>query len=196
MDFSENISQVPQDEIESAHFTTKQVTLHPVHVVRNAADSTPEEPNIINKSLVILSDSLSHNADAVFAFTKHLLTHIRDNPGPCPIRVLHRFTDNCACQYKCKSAFAHIGQQLEAEHYIRVIYHFTESGHGKGPSDGIGAAIKMRLQRLILGERIVNNAYEAYLALAQTQNHKLNKKIVYIPQRKLRRTMPQKLTIC
>ena len=26
MDFSENISQVPQDEIESAHFTIKQVT--------------------------------------------------------------------------------------------------------------------------------------------------------------------------
>lgn len=53
MDFSENISLVPQDEIESAHFTTKQVTLHPVHVVRHAADSTPEEPNIIKESLVI-----------------------------------------------------------------------------------------------------------------------------------------------
>ncbi|XP_060560787.1 uncharacterized protein LOC132720637 [Ruditapes philippinarum] len=35
MDFSENISLQPQDEIESAHWTTKQVTLHPVFIVRH-----------------------------------------------------------------------------------------------------------------------------------------------------------------
>lgn len=46
MDFSENISLAPQDEIESAHWAIKQVTLHPIFVVRHAPESTEEEPKI------------------------------------------------------------------------------------------------------------------------------------------------------
>ena len=94
MDFSENISLVPQDEIEGAHYTTKQVTLHRIFIVRHAADSTEDKPNIVQESLVILSDVLSHNADAVYVFTNQLLSHIRRNPDPCPVKYLNRFSDN------------------------------------------------------------------------------------------------------
>ena len=34
--FSENISLVSQNEIESSHLTSKQVTLHSIHIVRHA----------------------------------------------------------------------------------------------------------------------------------------------------------------
>lgn len=50
---------------------------------------------------------------------------------------------------------------------IQVIYHYSESGHGKGPSDGIGAGVKHRLDNLVLGGKVVNNAYQAYLTLVQ-----------------------------
>ena len=70
-------------------------------------------------------------------------------------------------QYKCKDAFEHISQIDEA-YGIQLLYHFTESGHGKGPSDGHGASIK-RLERLIVGGKVINNVYQAYLALVQTQ---------------------------
>ena len=65
MDFSENISLEPQDEIESAHWAVKQVTLHPIFVVRHAPESTEEEPKIINESLIVVSDCLIHNAESV-----------------------------------------------------------------------------------------------------------------------------------
>ena len=191
MDFSENMSMQAQDEIESAHWTTKQVTLHPIHIERHAENSTAENPVIMKESLIILSDCLAHNSGAVYAFTKQLLLHISNNPGPCAIKTIHRFTDNCATQYKCKDAFSHI-KLIEDAFDVKVIYHYTESGHGKGPSDGLGAAIKKRLERLILGGKVVNNAYQAYLALVHTQTNKINQKIIYLPQAKLTREMPPK----
>lgn len=108
MDFSENISLQPQDEIESSHWTHKQVTLHPIFLVRHAPESTLDEPKIVKESLIIISDHLTHDADAVFSFTKQLLLHIQNNPGPEPVRTIQRFSDNCAAQYKCKTAFEHI----------------------------------------------------------------------------------------
>ena len=70
MDFSDNISLVPKDQIENSHWTLKHVTLHPIHIVRHSAESTESEPKLIKKSLIIPSDSLAHNSDAVFVFTK------------------------------------------------------------------------------------------------------------------------------
>ena len=42
VDFSENVALQYQDEIESAHWTQKQVTVHPVYLVLHAPDSTHE----------------------------------------------------------------------------------------------------------------------------------------------------------
>ena len=42
MDVSENIALEPQDAIEVSHWTTQQVTLYPIYVVRHAKDSTDE----------------------------------------------------------------------------------------------------------------------------------------------------------
>lgn len=183
VDFSENISLVPQDEIESAHWTTIQVTLYPIHITRHAKESTVEEPKLMKESLVILSDHLSHNAKAVYVFIEQLIMHLEKNPGPTKIKVIHRFFDNCATQFKSKDAFGHLSQ-IENKYNVKVFYHYMESGHGKGPSDGLGAAVKKRLERLILGGRVINNGYQAYLALVES-NERSYQQILYIPEKKL-----------
>ena len=188
MDFSENISLEAQDQIESAHWTTKQITLHPIYIVRHNNTSTEDAPVLKKESLIILSDSLAHNANTVFVFTKQLIQHLKNNPGPREINLIHRFSDNCAQQYKCISAFSHISQ-LQDSNEIKIIYHFTEAGHGKGPSDGLGAVIKKKVERMILGGKVINNAYQAYLALTQNQQ---NQRILYVPQRKIQKEMPLK----
>ena len=63
--------------------------------------------------------------------------------------VLHRFSDNCSTQYKCIESFTHL-QMYEQLFSTTVVYHYTEAGHGKSPGDGIGAATKRKLDRLIL----------------------------------------------
>ena len=82
MDFSENITLYPQDEIESAHWTQQQVTLVPIFIVRHAPDSREDNPVIMKESLIVLSDHLTHDASAVYVYTQQLLTHLRNNPGP------------------------------------------------------------------------------------------------------------------
>jgi hypothetical protein len=197
-DFSENITLVPQDEIESAHWTQQQVTLHPIFVVRHALESTEENPVIIKESLIILSDHLAHDASTVYVFTQQLFTHLRNNAGQ--IDVLHRFSDNCAVQYKCIQAFGHL-PALEKENDVKIIYHYTESGHGKGPSDGLGASTKKKLDRLILGGKVVTNAYQAYLALAQNEasvqkkNPDSCQRMLYIPSKVIQRYAPKKLPL-
>lgn len=68
-DFSQSIALQAQDEIESANWTTKQVTLHPIHIVRHSVSSSIDEPNIVTESLILLSDSLAHDANSAYAFT-------------------------------------------------------------------------------------------------------------------------------
>lgn len=48
---------------------------------------------------------------------------------------------------------------------VKVVYHYSEPGHGKGPHDGIGATIKHGLDRLVIQDKVrLRNAYEVYIA--------------------------------
>ena len=56
----------------------------------------------------------------------------------------------------CINAFSHISQ-LQDSNDIEIIYHFTEAGHGKESSDGLGAVIKKKVERMILGGKVIND---------------------------------------
>lgn len=193
MDFSENIKLQAQDEIESAHWNEKQVTLHPIYIVRHAPESTVENQVLWKESLIILSDHMAHAANAVYCFTEQLMQYLKNIPGPVPIRTIHRFSDNCAAQYKCKMAFDHI-PILNRKYNIDIRYHYTESGHGKGASDGLGAGIKRRLERLILGGQVINNAYQAYLALCHHPSDTSRQNIIYVPTKRIKPPVTSKQT--
>lgn len=199
MDFSENYALTPQDEIESAHWAQTQVTIHPIFIIRHSPDSTVDNPRLLKESLIIISNHLAHNNAAVYTFTNQLLTHIRNNPGPCPVEVVHRWSDNCATQYKCIDAFSHI-PQIEQMNDVKIIYNFSESGHGKGQSDGLGATTKAKLDRLILGGQLITNAYQAYLALVQNESKVQRKKdeksvqrFLYVSSKMIAKDSPKKL---
>ena len=202
MDFSENYSLMHQDQIESAYFSQKQITLHPVYLYRHAPDSTEENIKIQKEAIVMISDSLNHNSTAVYSFTCQLLKYIKNNPGACDVSVLHRFSDNCSTQYKCIESFTHL-QMYEQLFSTTVVYHYTEAGHGKSPSDGIRAATKRKLDRLILTNTLVPNAYSAYLALQQNEDRVQKKPnasehlvYLYVPSSVIKRDAPPKLPGC
>lgn len=76
---------------------------------------------------------------------------------------------------------------------MRFVYHYTESGHGKGPSDGIGPGIKRRLELLILGGTcVLNNAYQVYLVLQHNRNNQINQSVIYVPRKRLLHSSPKK----
>lgn len=48
---------------------------------------------------------------------------------------------------------------------------------------------------MILGGKIINNGYQAYLALAQSEqsNEDTNQKVIYVPQKKIDKEKPETL---
>ena len=143
---------------------------------------------------------MTHNAAALYLFTNKMLTHLRNSPDPS-IDVLHRWSDNCAVQYKCVEAFAHL-PMLERENNIHIVYHYTEAGHGKSPSDGLGATTKKKLDRIMLSGKTINNAYYAYLALVKNETNVQREKnrsgesisYIYIPTQEIQKRAPKKTT--
>jgi len=156
--------KTPNDEIESAHYGQAQVTLHPFFLIRHNENSTIEYPQLTKEAIVIISDDLKHDTQSIYNFTQKLLSFMKQNPEKVGLpTVLHRITDNCGFEYKCKQSFAHIGDPQKTDG-VEVRYHYTEPGHGKGPHDGIGATIKHGLDKLVLYNKVkLRNAYEVYL---------------------------------
>ena len=168
VDFAQNYCLAPNDEIQSAHYVQKQVTIHTMFLMRHTADSTQENPKLTRESIACISDILKHATTSVHAFTTKLLRYMKNNPQKVGLpTVLHRITDNCAFEYKCKDAFHDIFTYQDTL-AVKVVYHYGEPGHGKGPHDGIGATIKHGLDRLVVQDRVrLRNAYEVYLAASQ-----------------------------
>lgn len=133
-DFSQNYALCPNDEIQAVHYVKKQVTIHTMHLIRHSKNSSDENPQLTKEAVVMISDDLKHSSASVYNFTLKLLGYMRDNPEKVGLpTVLHRITDNSGFEYKNKDAFSHLS------HYdnlmgVKVIYHFSEPGHGKGPT--------------------------------------------------------------
>ena len=49
----------------------------------------------------------------------------------------------------------------------KLTWNFLEAGHGKGPADGIGAAVKRRADDLIAGGKDIQNAQVLFSELQQ-----------------------------
>jgi len=153
-DFSQNYALLVNDEIQAAHYTKAQVTIHTMYLIRHAQDSTQEKPILTREGIVIVSDDLKHNTAAVFNFMFKLFSYMANNPEKVGLpKVLHRITDNCGFEYKCRQAFSHM-QVYEDQLGVKVRYHFSEPGHGKGPHDGLGATIKHGLDKLVVRDRV------------------------------------------
>lgn len=166
--FSQNYALKANNEIQTAHYVKHQVTLHTMYLIRHAKSSTQQNPQLTREAVAIISDDLKHSVSAVYTFTMKLLSYMRDNPEKVALpKVLHRITDNCAFEYKCKQAFSHM-LAYEKNMDVKVVYHYLEQGHGKGPHDALGATIKHGLDMLVVKDRVrLRNAYEVYLAATQ-----------------------------
>ena len=170
-DFSQNYAMTPNDEIEAAHYGCPQATLHTWYLIRHARTSTLEAPQLTKEAVVMISDDLKHDTTAVYNFTLKLLWYMDSHPEKINRpTVLHRITDNCGFEYKCKQAFAD-AQHIEETTGVKIIYHYSEPGHGKGPQDGLGATVKHGLDMLVIRDQVrLSTAYDVYLAATRHFN--------------------------
>ena len=134
MDFAENYSCKTAEEIQSAYWNASQVTLHPIVIYKK-----DESGQLIHRSFVAVSDSLVHASSTVIAILdKFYSLYI---PELQNVKFVHYWTDSPTSQYRNRYIF-----DLILEHKKRygfdATWNYFESGHGKGPCDGVGGTVK------------------------------------------------------
>ena len=127
IDFSENYTCVAQDEIQSAHWNQRQVSLFTVATWHSG----------VLHSSVVASDNIVHSKDTVIAYMDLILGDLPDS-----VKSVSIWSDGPASQFKNRYIAASI-PILKAKHKLNIIkWNFLATSHGKGPVDGIGGSVK------------------------------------------------------
>ncbi len=134
MDFAENYTCIPLEEVQSGYWNQDQVTLHPT-VVYYRQDGTMKHHNF-----VAISDDRGHNTATIKAIINSIIPRVQQLiPG---LKQIHYWTDSPTAQYRNKTIFNLISSHHLLYKGIHATWNYFESGHGKGPCDGIGGTVK------------------------------------------------------
>lgn len=146
MDFAENFTCLWQNEIQSAHWRQRQVSVYTVMVYHRE----------YTWSCVIVSDYREHEKCAVSAFTSQILDVIKTEfPS---VKMIDVWSDGPSSQYKNKFVFALL-PKLENHHGFQIRWNYFATSHGKGPNDGLGGNVKRMAHRLIMTQaKLITNA--------------------------------------
>ena len=156
LDFAENYVCRYQDEVQAAYWTQQSATIHPfVTYYRCSCNS------VVTESIVVVSDNLTHDHNAVHAFQKEVMDHLMSTRH-LKLKKYIRFSDCCTNQYRSKGPFADISKAVE-DFNIEFEHNFCGERHGKGASDGESAVLKSSASTAVKNRRaIIRNAKELY----------------------------------
>ena len=166
-DFAKNRDITYQDEIKSAYWTKKQVTMHPTVIFYRLEDGGEIHRLVITH----LSDITNHDAHIVHFMTLECLSILKEMHPEIEWTKAFIWSDGCAAQYKGKISFYYLNKFP-----IEVERNFFASEHGKGPSDAETGLISMKLSNATKTRRAaIKNASEMCDFLAE--NNKDEKRI-------------------
>lgn len=98
------------------------------------------------QSFCSISDDLRHGPSAIWA---HLHPVLMTAKG-ANAHTVHFLSDGPTTQYRSKNNFYLFSARIHAIYgFQHATWNFSESGHGKGAADGIGAVVKRSADRLI-----------------------------------------------
>lgn len=153
IDFAENYLCTHQNEVQSAHWNYKQVSVHPCVLQYKIG------PNLITEYKIFLSDDLLHDAAfAKFAIQK-CCTHLKQKG----MKQIFLFSDGCSAQYKSKLPFAHLTEIAKNNPTLTIERHFFGSHHGKSLCDSCGGVVKTRATNAVKsGREHIQNAEQMF----------------------------------
>ena len=127
VDWSENANLFQARKEKGSYYHNIQVSVNAIVTYQSSGVS----------SHGTISDAKSHKALAVWASLEKVLESFNLEQ----LKYLYVISDSPTSQYRNKyNAF--FTKRFAVENNIRVYWVFTESGHGNGPMDGVGASIK------------------------------------------------------
>lgn len=166
VDYSENFCCSFQDEPSQAFYDRSQVTLHPMVI-----NYKNNEGLVKHKSFVGITGEKLHSAPTTFAFIKHMIPKVQELLPR--LSVVHYISDSPVSQYRNKSILHIVANHSEYFPGVSSSWDYLESGHGKGPCDGVGGAIKRFANNAIKSGTIIGNASQFY-DWAKENNQKMD----------------------
>lgn len=147
MDYSENYSTVSSNEIQSAYFAKRQISIFTA-----IAYVGQMEPI----TFLIGNDDINHAKDQVWLYQRKILSSlVEDYPA---IDHIDFVSDGCAGQFKNRFTLSNLLHSNE-DFGVSGSWHFYPTSHGKSPADGVGGAFKRSVyNRALSGQFSVYNA--------------------------------------
>jgi len=164
IDFSENWTKKAATAVQSAHFgsSLEQITLH-TGVAYFSHDR--------HMSFCSLSDSNDHRPTAIWSHLIPVLISVREKYDD--VNILHVVSDGPTTQYRNRYNFYLCTVIPQLFQFRFTWWNFSEAGHGKGPADGVGAAIKRLADRCVLAGEDIADASSLKCALERLTDVKL-----------------------
>ena len=151
LNFSQNLALRPKDEVQSAHFSGKQFTLH----------SSIVNP-VNNRYHFHLSDDTSHDDVFVDHAIRYIIVKYDIQNEDQWIQ-----SDNASSQYKNKYSFALL-KKLASEFNLRIIRTYGAAGHGKDAIDGMSSfGVKNVLRKDVVTHNVFFNKSEEVVEYLQ-----------------------------
>ena len=125
LDYSQNIKLTEKNQVQSAHFSGRQHTLH---------NTVLRSPNGGIKYIYHLSDDTNHDVTMTFYIIEDI---IKTHPEIINKTLVLR-SENCQDQYKSKYTFAKL-KMLAQKYQIVFAWFYGEAGHGRGLVDAMSS---------------------------------------------------------
>lgn len=130
IDFAENYTCFHQAEIQSAHWNQRQVSLFTMCVWSERGIS----------SYVVVSDNLTHDKVTAISYLVNVLDTII--PVKNTIQEISIWSDGPSSQFKNRYIAFLISKLCLRYNLKSMQWNYFCTSHGKGPVDGVGAAVK------------------------------------------------------
>ena len=132
LDWSENLSLFQARQEKGAYYNDIQISVHPMIVYKYS--ELIDELEVL--SYAGISDCTIHRAPATWVTLLKVLNELESTVSDITI-----VSDSPFTQYRNKFMIWFIAKYAE-ERNTTISWVYTESGHGKGPADGVGASVK------------------------------------------------------
>jgi hypothetical protein len=176
IDFVENYSFEVQNEVQSMHWHSYQVTIL-VHIswIRNAHPDPDDEStkNIMQYHFYISDDKKDGSYFVQHCLEMHWDCIVEGGFNPTSHWI---WSDGCANQFKSRIPWYFVSHYPKITNGCNCVWSFFGSGHGKGPHDGAGVVLKRYIRNAQL------NVHGPKLEDAETVMRFLREKLSVRPE--------------
>ena len=166
-----------QNEISVVFCDQNLISIHPMVV-----HYQDEEGVLQHISFVGLTEEGKHSAPTIYTFMKSFIPKLQEHlPN---LKVLHYITDSPSSQYRNKTIAAILARHVSL-FGIRASWTYLESGHGKGPCDGVGGGIKKMADNAIKKGETITNVDEFHQVIGEKES---KMKLIRVSSRDIQET--------